>query len=252
MSDSLAPITGGGLGLIVGSFLGALVIRWPQGLSVTAGRSHCDGCGVVLRPRDLVPVVSALAAHMRCRTCGGRIDPVHLLLELGAGAIGVIAFAFAPGMLSAAGWCLLGWMLLALAVLDARHHWLPDALTLPLAFLGFVAGPYATQVVMADRWIGAAAGYGTLLTVALGYRALRGREGLGLGDAKLLGAIGAWAGWQALPFALLIASLAGLGWAGWLALRGHPVVRDMHLPLGTFLCLAMGPALCVREIVLPA
>ncbi|MET0360470.1 MAG: A24 family peptidase [Sphingobium sp.] len=241
----LRVVIGGGLGLIVGSFLGALVTRWPTGQSVATGRSRCDGCGMVLRPRDLVPVISGVLTRMRCRGCGVRIDTVHMAMELGAAMIGMIAFAFAPDLLAAIGWVLLGWILLALAVLDARHFWLPDALTLPLAFLGFVVGPYAAQAAMADRWIGAAAGYGVLMAVALGYRLLRGREGLGLGDAKLLGAIGAWAGWQALPFVLLIASLAGLGWA---VTSGRGAVRaDMRVPLGAYLCLATGPAMLVAS-----
>ncbi|MCE7797495.1 A24 family peptidase [Sphingobium sufflavum] len=243
---------GVGLGLILGSFLGALVTRWPTGRSVAAGRSCCDTCGVALRPRDLVPVLSALLAGLRCRSCGARIDPVHMAMEVGAAAIGAIGFAFAPDTLAATAWCLLGWGLLTLALLDARHFWLPDALTLPLAFLGFVVGPYATDVAMPDRGIGAAAGYGVLMAVSLAYRAMRGREGLGWGDAKLLGAIGAWAGWQALPFLLLVASLAGLGWAGWLAVRYGGVERDRRLPLGTMLCLATGPALWGETMLLAA
>ncbi|MET0363724.1 MAG: A24 family peptidase, partial [Sphingobium sp.] len=121
---------------------------------------------------------------------------------------------------------------------------------LPLAFLGLTIGPFTTAVSLTDRWIGAAAGYGVLMVVALGYRALRGREGLGLGDAKLLGAIGAWAGWMALPFVLLIASLAGLCWAALLAMRGQSVHGGLRLPLGTFLCFATGPAIIVEQIVL--
>lgn len=237
------------LGLVVGSFLGALVTRWPQGRSVASGRSRCDGCGIVLRPWDLIPVLSVLVVRGKCRACNMAIDPVHMGLELGASAIGAIAFLFASGPLATAGWCLLGWILLALAVLDGRHFWLPDALTLPLAFLGFVVGPYTTQTMMADRWIGAGVGYGALVVVSLSYRMLRGREGLGLGDAKLLGAIGAWIGWQALPFILLIASVSGLVWAVW-QMSGRETVRStMRIPLGTFLCLAVGPALWMEGVI---
>ena len=136
------------------------------------------------------------------------------------------------------GWASLGWMLLTLAVLDWRHYWLPDALTLPLAFLGLTLGLWATDVVLVDRIIGAALGYGSLLAIALTYRALRGREGLGLGDAKLLGALGAWFGWQALPFILLIAALAGLGV---MLATGRAMAATARVPLGTFLALAAVP-----------
>lgn len=237
------------LGLIIGSFLGALVMRWPQGKGVLRGRSGCDGCGATLAPYELVPVLSALALRLRCRRCGARIDPVHLLMEVGAAIIGAAAFALAAGPVAAAGWCLLGWILLALAVLDARHFWLPDALTLPLAFLGLTLGIYVTGASVTDRWIGAAMGYGVLMAIAFGYRTLRGREGLGLGDAKLLGAIGAWAGWQALPLVLLFASTGGLLWAAMLALGGRDVGHKTRLPLGTFLCLAVGPALLLQGML---
>lgn len=237
------------LGLVFGSFLGALALRWPRGESVLRGRSHCDGCGMTLTPRDLVPVLSALAARLRCRACGMRIDPAHMLMELGCAGIGVAAFGLIADPLGALGWSLFGWLLLALAVLDWRHFWLPDALTLPLAFLGLTIGPFATDTAMMDRWIGAGGGYGALMAIALGYRALRGREGLGWGDAKLLGAIGAWAGWMTLPFVLLIAALLGLGWAGIAAVRDGGLRADMRLPLGTFLCLAAVPGMIVEAVL---
>lgn len=242
-SPDARALIGAVLGLVIGSFMGALAMRWPQGKSVLRGRSCCDGCGATLAPYELVPVLSAFLLRLRCRRCGAPIDPVHLLMETAAALIGAAAFAWAAGPVAAAGWCLLGWILLLLAVLDARHFWLPDALTLPLAFLGLTLGPYATGMSMADSWIGAALGYGLLMAISLGYRRLRGRDGLGLGDAKLLGAIGAWTGWQALPLILLFASTGGLLWALMLALRGRNVDRHMRLPLGTFLCLAVGPAL---------
>jgi leader peptidase (prepilin peptidase)/N-methyltransferase len=246
----LRGVAGGILGLILGSFLGALVVRWPAGLSIARGRSRCDSCNATLTPRDLVPLVSAIVLHLRCRRCGVGIDPVHITMESGAGIIGVVACAGTVGPLAALGWCVLGWTLLALAVLDWRHFWLPDALTLPLAFAGFIIGPYATGVAMADAGIGAACGYGALLAIALGYRALRGREGLGLGDAKLLGAIGAWTGWQALPLLLLCASASGLIWVGMSGLSGRRLRADMRVPLGTFLCLAVGPAIMLRNIMI--
>lgn len=239
------------LGLIFGSFLAALVIRWPEGRSVLSGRSHCDGCGRTLRAAELIPLLSALASRGRCRSCGTRIDPLHWRMEMGCAAIGAAAAILVP-LPWAGGWMALGWILLALAILDARHHWLPDALTLPLAFLGLTIGPWVTGVTWPDALIGAAAGYGALLAVALGYRALRGREGLGLGDAKLLGALGAWFGWQALPFILLASSLTALLWVGALALGGAEIGRSTRIAFGTFLCIAAVPAgVAARALLIP-
>ncbi|MDI1295076.1 MAG: prepilin peptidase, partial [bacterium] len=194
-------LLGGMAGAIAGSFFATLILRWPQGRGLVRGRSACDGCGRVLGVIDLVPMLSALIQRGRCRTCGARIDPLHGRIEAGCAIIGGLALGAMPGA-GGIGWALLGWLLLTLAVLDWRHFWLPDALTMPLAFLGLTIGIWATDVTLPDRIIGAGAGYLALLAVSLGYRAVRGREGLGLGDAKLLGALGAWFGWQALPFIL--------------------------------------------------
>lgn len=249
MIHPLAAMMGGVAGAIAGSFLATLILRWPQGRGVAQGRSACDGCGRVLGVADLVPMLSALVQRGRCRTCGAPIDPLHGRVEAGCAIIGALAFGFAPDP-GGAGWALFGWLLLTLAVLDKRHFWLPDALTLPLAFLGFTIGLWTTGAVMADRVIGAVAGYSALLMVATGYRSLRRRDGLGLGDAKLLGALGAWFGWQALPFILLLA--ASLGLVAVLAAMslGRPVGGATRVPLGTFLALAALPGWWLATLAL--
>ncbi|MDX3901159.1 MAG: A24 family peptidase [Sphingobium sp.] len=227
-------------GAIAGSFLATIILRWPQGRGVATGRSACDGCGRTLGVLELIPLLSALFQRGRCRTCGEAIDPLHGRVEAACAAIGALAFGAMPDM-GGLGWALLGWTLLTLAVLDWRHFWLPDMLTLPLAFAGFTIGLWATDVAWQDRLIGAAAGYGALLLVALGYRAVRGREGLGLGDAKLLGALGAWFGWQALPFILLVGALLGLLAVALGALIGRRATAETHVPLGTFLAAGAVP-----------
>ncbi|WP_088185558.1 prepilin peptidase [Sphingobium sp. Z007] len=238
MIQPVAALIGALAGAILGSFLATLILRWPQGRGVARGRSVCDGCGRMLAARDLIPLFSAMVQRGRCRTCGARIDPLHGRVEAGCAIIGALAIGGVPDM-GGIGWALLGWTLLTLAILDWRHFWLPDALTLPLAFLGLTIGMWATDVSLIDRVMGAAIGYGALLAISMGYRALRGRDGLGLGDAKLLGALGAWFGWQALPFILLIASMMGL--VVMLA-SGRARSRTARVPLGTFLALAALPA----------
>lgn len=238
MIDPVAALAGGVAGAIIGSFLATLILRWPQGRGVARGRSACDGCGRTLGIIDLIPLLSAVVQRGRCRTCGARIDPLHGRVEAGCAVIGALAIGMMPS-LEGVGWTLLGWILLTLAILDWRHFWLPDALTMPLAFLGFTLGLWTTDVMLTDRVIGAVAGYGSLLGIALGYRALRGREGLGLGDAKLLGALGAWFGWQVLPFLLLIAASVGLAV---MLLTGRARSATARVPLGSFLALAALPA----------
>ncbi len=238
MIDPLAASAGVVAGAIAGSFLATLILRWPAGRSVARGQSCCDQCGRTLAARDLIPMLSAVASGGRCRTCGAAIHPLHGRVEAGCAVIGGLALGFAPGV-AGIGWALLGWILLTLALLDWRHYWLPDALTLPLAFLGLTLGLWTTSVALSDRIIGAAAGYGLLLSISVAYRMVRGREGLGLGDAKLLGALGAWLGWQALPFILLIASGTGLAV---LLLTGRARSAPARVPLGSFLAVAALPA----------
>ena len=231
----------GGLGAICGSFIAALVIRWPEGRSVMHGRSACDACGRTLRPHELVPIVSFSLQRGRCRGCGARIDPRHLRIELAALAIGAIAGAVAPGAAGIAG-AVFGWLLLALAALDIVAFWLPDRLTALLAVAGLAGGAAGLSPDLGDRLVGGVAGYGALAAVAWGYRMWRGREGMGGGDPKLMGAIGLWLGWRMLPAILVIASLVGLGIVLVARLAGRPIARDTALPFGALLGVAAYPA----------
>ena len=185
----------------------------------------------------MVPILSWLALGGRCRRCRAAIDGRHVAIEATASLIGGVALAVAPG---AGGICgaLFGWLLLALAALDAGHYWLPDALTVPLLALGLAVGAAGVAPGPAERLIGAAGGYGALTLVGLAYRHLRGRNGLGGGDAKLFAAIGAWLGWQLLPAVLLAAALAGLAVVGVRRAQRQPVSRHDRLPLGALLAAA--------------
>lgn len=219
-------------GAIVGSFLATVCIRWPQGEQALAGRSKCDHCGRVLGAAELVPLLSAALSGGKCRTCGGRIARLHLAIELGAAALAGFALLLQPnlhGVALAIFWLLL----LGPALLDARHYWLPDALTAALALGGLLLGGAATGASLPDRLIGGGAGFLALALIAVAYSKLRGREGLGAGDPKLLGAIGLWTGWAALPPIVVIASLSGIALA--LAQRRGAAER---MPLGALLAAA--------------
>jgi leader peptidase (prepilin peptidase) / N-methyltransferase len=227
---------------IIGSFLGVLVRRLPDGRPIAWARSHCEGCGAALRPRDLVPLLSWLMAGGRCRFCARPLGWFYPGIELAALAVAVVAVAvdgdgFGGG---GAAWldCLLGWWLLALGWIDVRRWLLPDALTLPLVIAGLAAAVALDRDGLADRMLGAAVGYLALRAIAILYRALRGREGLGQGDAKLLAASGAWVGASGLPQVILIAALAGLFAAACLRLAGLRLGPRSALPFGPFLALA--------------
>jgi leader peptidase (prepilin peptidase) / N-methyltransferase len=238
--DLLRALLGFGLGAIVGSFLATVLLRWPQGRGAIGGRSACDACGRTLRPAELVPILSYLVLRGRCRTCGAAIAPTHLGVELAAGLIGAVALAAHPGPLGFVS-AVLGWWLLLLGALDAEHQWLPDRLTLPLLQAGWLAAWAGFGPPLEPRLIGAAAGFVALWTIAFGYRRLRGREGLGGGDPKLFGALGAWLGWAQLPFLLLGTGLLGLAAVALRRMRGEAVAATDRLPLGTLLALAAWP-----------
>jgi leader peptidase (prepilin peptidase)/N-methyltransferase len=247
MNPILYPVAGAILGLIIGSFLATVVIRWPQGRSVVSGRSHCDNCQEQLRAADLIPVFSYALRGGKCAKCGARIDSDHLVIELGAGLIGGLALYAAPNVAGVAG-AIFGWFLLTLAALDAKCHWLPDRLTLSLALVGLAVSIFVDQPDLLERVIGGASGFLALFLIGWGYHLLRGREGLGGGDPKLLGAIGCWLGWSALPLVLLGAALVGLLAAVTLRLRGQEVAGDMALPLGSFMAIAAFPLWLIQTM----
>ena len=240
LPDLLALALGVLFGIIVGSFLATLLIRWPQGRSVLAGRSRCDRCGAPLRPWDLVPLLSYAALRGRCRSCGAAIDRRHVLIELAAAAVALVALVAHPLPLAAVS-LLLGLWLLLVAMLDVEHEWLPDTLTLPMIPAGLGAAWAGFGPPLAERAVGAALGWGVLFLLALAYRRLRGREGMGGGDPKLLAGIGAWLGAYQLPFVLLGAGLLGLAAVSLMRLRGKEIGPASRLPLGALMAVAAWP-----------
>ena len=225
------------LATVIGSFLGTIVDRMPAGRSIGWSRSRCDACGVMLSARDLVPLVSWVIARGRCRHCGSRLSWFYPAIECAALAIAVLAMAI-DGMPRAWLDCLLGWWLLALSWIDLRDRVLPDRLTLPLIVVGLVAAAVFDTDHLVDRVLGAIIGFLALSAIASVYRWVRGHEGMGGGDAKLLAASGAWSGVAALPQIVLAAALAALAAAALLSLGGARLNRHSALPFGPFISLA--------------
>ncbi len=223
----------------VGSFLGVVIRRLPDHRPLLLGRSICENCGRALAPWDLVPLVSWLALRGRCRTCRAPIAVFHPAVEIAATLVALSAAWYGGDPVWMWAGCVLGWTLLALAWIDWERFRLPDALTLPLVVAGLVATWLLDRPAIVDHATAAIVGYVGLRLLNAGYRRLRGREGLGAGDAKLFAACGAWAGLAALPTVLLLAALAGLGLAALLWLAGRRLSRTTRLPFGTCLALAL-------------
>jgi leader peptidase (prepilin peptidase)/N-methyltransferase len=223
--------------VLVGSFVGVVIDRLPEGEPFAGGRSRCAKCGAALTALDLVPLASWLAGRGRCRHCGAWIGWFYPLVELAALGIAVLSLSLDRGF---EAWidAALGWWLLTLGWIDWRHMILPDALTLPLIVLGLAVAGVIEPERLWDPLLGVVFGYAGLWVVAWVYRRLRGRDGLGLGDAKLLAASGAWVGVTGLPSVLAGAALAGLAAAGGMMLAGRRLDRYSALPFGPFLAAA--------------
>jgi leader peptidase (prepilin peptidase) / N-methyltransferase len=221
----------------VGSFLGVVIERVPSGRSIVFGRSACDHCGGTLSARDLVPLVSWLARRGWCRCGQARLSWFHPGIELAALAVALSAATVLSGWLLWASLGL-GWTLLALAVIDSRALVLPDSIVLPLIPTGLMVAWVVDPGLFPDHVLGALAGFASFAAIARVYRRARGREGLGLGDAKLLAAAGAWLGWQALPGVVLIAAVSGLAFALAASLGGGKLAWTSRVAFGPHLALA--------------
>lgn len=230
----------GGLGLVVGSFLSLLSVRLPLGEQVVAGRSRCRDCGQVLGPLQMIPVLSWFIQRGRCAQCRAPVSWRYPAIEAAAAAIGIWAAlhhgsqsdgALIPAFFTA----LLGWQLLLLAIVDAEHFWLPDALTLPLAVTGIGFALWSPTPDVTAALLGMIVGFGGLWLIGAAYARLRGRQGLGGGDPIMFGAGGAWVGWMGLPSVLLWASAAGLSLVLAILIMRRRISGEDRLPFGTLL-----------------
>lgn len=207
-------------GAIWGSFLNVCIARIPLGMSVVTPPSHCFACGARVLARDNIPILSYLLLRGRCRHCRAKFSARHALIEALAAVLSVLVlWCFA---LDAQGLPLgvrvarytvyfaFSAVLVVLTFIDLDTKRLPDRITLPSVMVFFLGGFATGEVAWLERAIGAVAGYALVRLIADVYYYSTGREGLGLGDGKLLAAMGALLGWKALPPIVFCASFIGI------------------------------------------
>jgi leader peptidase (prepilin peptidase)/N-methyltransferase len=245
-------------GLLIGSFLNVVIHRLPQMmqrdaenyLAHEAGRipphgerynlwtprSACPHCAAPVAARHNIPVLGYLLLRGRCAACGAVISRRYPAVEIFTALLSALtAWHFGLGVEGFAALALV-YFLIALGFIDAHTQLLPDSLTLPLLWLGLLVNLNGVFAPLPDAVIGAAAGYLVLWSIYWIFRLATGKDGLGYGDFKLLAALGAWLGWQALPLILVLASCVG-------ALVGIAMVllrkqsKDQTIPFGPYLAL---------------
>jgi leader peptidase (prepilin peptidase)/N-methyltransferase len=254
------------VGLCVGSFLNVVVHRLPKMMerdwraqcaelrgeaapdedpptyNLAVPRSACPECGHRIGALENVPIVSWLALRGACSACGKPISIRYPLVEALGGLLAAYAIWRFGASWKGGAACLLLWTLVALTFIDFDTQLLPDSLTLPLLWGGLVANLFGVFVALDTAVIGAIAGYLALWVVYWLFRLIRGKEGMGYGDFKLLAALGAWLGWQMLPLIVLLSSVVG-------AVIGITLMvfkgRDHNVPFafGPYLAIAGGIAL---------
>lgn len=248
------------LGLVVGSFLNVVILRLPVMLerawrrdcreflelpeeeaaapfNLIVPRSHCPSCGHQITAAENIPVVSYLVLGGRCSTCRNPISVRYPLVEAITAAVSVlIALQFGASAQTVAA-LLLGWSLICLTMIDADRQILPDAITLPLLWLGLLFNSWGLFVTAESAIVGAVAGYGILWLVYHGFRLATGKEGMGYGDFKLLAALGAWLGWQALPTIVILSSAVGAAFGIAMIISGR-LERSNPIPFGPYLAVA--------------
>jgi leader peptidase (prepilin peptidase)/N-methyltransferase len=246
------------LGLCVGSFLNVVIHRLPKMMeaewlaecaevtgteppprevfNLVTPRSRCPACGAPITFDQNIPLVSWLLLGGKCAACKAPISARYPAVELFSGAVaGFLAWRFGYSA-ALAGALVFAWALIALTFIDLDTQLLPDDITLPLLWVGLLVNLSATFIDLRSAVLGAIGGYLSLWLVYWGFKLVAKKEGMGFGDFKLLAAIGAWVGWQVLPFVVIVA--AGLGAvigsiAMWLAKSG----RDTRIPFGPYLAL---------------
>ena len=248
------------LGLLIGSFLNVVVYRLPKMLerdwkdqareilglpmekqgetfNLILPNSQCPQCGHEIRPWENAPVISYLFLRGKCSNCKTSISKRYPLVELSCGVLSAyVAWHFGFTWQGGAA-LLLTWGLLAMSLIDADHQLLPDALVLPLLWLGLIVNAFGLFTSLEEALWGAIAGYLSLWSVYWLFKLITGKEGMGYGDFKLLAMLGAWGGWQILPLTILLSSLVGAV-LGLLMLRLRNAETSTPIPFGPYLAIA--------------
>ncbi len=250
-------------GLVFGSFLNVCISRLPRHESIVAPRSHCPRCLTPIKNRDNIPVLSWIFLGGKCRNCRARIPLRYLLIEVATAALFLLCllhFGLTPRGVAAASF---SWFLLGLAATDAETMLLPDALTLPGIGLGVVyaglidaRGSFSPMQWSADRGslLWSACAFGFILLIRGAYKLVRNREGMGLGDAKLLAMIAAWLGPELAGLVFLLAAVGAAVYGLATFARGRTRIADSRnqllgapVPLGSFLSAAAILAIFIGE-----
>ncbi len=221
---------------LIGSFLAVVAARFPNHLSALFGRSACPKCGHQLAARDLVPILSWILQRRRCRYCAAPIDFFYPLMEIGAIFVAASAAGFYSGWVLWAS-CAFGWVLLTLAAIDYRCMILPDELTLPLIPAGLGVSCLVDPDHITGHVVGPFVGFSAFFIVSWLYQQIRGRVGLGRGDAKLLAASGAWVSTSGLPSVVFLAAITALSMVIAATLVGRRFSSNDKVPFGSYLCL---------------
>jgi leader peptidase (prepilin peptidase)/N-methyltransferase len=196
-------------GAAIGSFLNVVILRLPKHESLVRPPSHCPKCNYKLRWYDNIPILSYLMLGAKCRSCKAPISIQYPLIELISAALAVACYAkFGLGV-ELVVYFLFCALLIAISFIDIPYQIIPNELSLPGIALG-IAASFVTRVQWFDAVIGAAVGFVMIALIVYGYWFLTKREGMGMGDAKLLAMLAAFLGWQSIPFILLAASIQGL------------------------------------------
>jgi leader peptidase (prepilin peptidase)/N-methyltransferase len=203
-------------------------------LGIATPRSRCPSCGHQIRWYENIPVLSWLALRGRCSACKTRISVRYPIIELATAALfAAAAWKFGPHPATLA-WCAALAALLAMSVIDMDTTYLPDDLTLPLLWGGFIVAALGWTIPLPQALWGAVAGYVPLWAIAKFMSVALGRQAMGIGDLKLLAALGAWLGWQAILPIILMASIVGLCINGPRAVLGRHG-RWRQYPFGPFI-----------------
>jgi leader peptidase (prepilin peptidase)/N-methyltransferase len=222
------------VGVVIGSFLNVVVYRMPRGRSIVRPPSACPSCDARVRPWDNVPILSYLILRGKCRSCGARIPPRYLVVEVLSGAIPVLLYyVFGTGREFFIYWPL-AYALLVITFIDLDLKIIPDRITLPGIVVGLIAAPLVGVTTLPESLLGVAVGGGALYGIGILGAITFKKESMGGGDVKLAAMLGAFLGWKAALILLFVAFLMGavVGVAA-IARKGRD--WDHIIPFGPFM-----------------